>query len=279
MPIDHDRIRQNGWRQGSVFGVEDSRLLLQSNLARPQPTDIELPAQTRLVVASHSCDVVSPSQMEVTCELCPAIPLAEDETVDQFGYGRNPRRLRVPIQVDGRAILHEMFAPLRFHAERARLEEIVPDPLACLLADDLLTFEFWLAARFSRRVFPNAFDARLETRNHGRIRKALQAVDEHVHMLLYSLTPQRELVDEHEPYRIRVVVLAKSASMSDDKVMESLETVRDRIEEILQDRPGISAEVVLVGDEAMTYAQLRTFGRWGFEDLSLQSGVEPDERR
>jgi len=172
-----------------------------------------------------------------------------------------------------------MFAPLRFQAARSNLEGFRPDPLASLSADDLLTFEFWLSARYSRRVFPNAFDTRLETKNHGRIRKALQSVDEHVHMLLYSLAPQRELINPEEPYQIRVVILAKSLSMADERVMESLETVRDRIEGILQDRPGITAEVVLIGDESMSYAQLRTFSRWGFEDLSLESGLEPEDRR
>ena len=279
MPIDHDRICQNGWRQGGIFTIADSRILLDASRGRPQPSEVELPLQTRLVVASHSCDIVSPSQMELTCEFCPAIPLAETESVDQFGFGRNPRRLRLPIQVDGRPVLHEMLAPLRFQAGRSSLEGIRPDPLACLSADDLLTLEFWLSARFSRRVFPNAFDTRLETKNHGRIRKALQAVDEHVHMLLYSLAPQRELINLEESYQIRVVILAKSLSMTGEQVMESLETVRDRIEEILQDRPGISAEVVLIGDEAMSYAQLRTFSRWGFEDLSLESGVEPEDRQ
>jgi hypothetical protein len=138
--------------------------------------------------------------------------------------------------------------------------------------EDLQTFEFWLAARVSRRVMPNAFDRRLDTANHKRIRKAITPVEPHILQLLYSLSPQRELNNQNETYRLVVILLAKSASMRDHDVLEKLETAKDRIEEILQSRPGINATVSLGGDETMTYEKIRRFDRWGFEDLSLEAG-------
>lgn len=273
MPINHALIHRIGWRQGSVLSVRDSTLLL-NNTPRPQPAAITLPPATKLIVASHSCDVVSPSELEINCEFCPALPLAPGETSGLFGYGRDPRRLRLPIQIDGNSVLHEMYAPLRFPASRNGLEQIQPDPAAHIREDDLLTFEFWLAARNSRRVFPNSFDQRLDTKNHKRIRKALVPVEPHVLQLLYSLSPQRELTDENDTYRLSVVLLVQSTSMRDQTILAQLEAARDRIEEILEDRRGIASTVSLVGDETMTYSNMRMFSRWGFEDLSLEAGTE-----
>lgn len=276
MPIDHARIHENGWRQGSVLTAVDSEAILYSN-PRPQPPTVALTPQTRLVIASHSCDVVSQSPIEINVEFCPAMPLRPDASTDLFGYGRDPRRLRLPIEIDGNVVLHEMYAPLRFSAPRALLEGISPDRKASISPNDLPTFEYWLAARVRRRVFPNSFDERLDTKNHKRIRKALASVEPHVVQFLYSLSPQSELNDAVEPYRLVAVLLVHSASMRDQAVLEQLETSRDRIEEILQSRPGIAATVSLVSDEKMNYADFQTYSQWGFEDLSLEAGERDRE--
>lgn len=276
MPINHVRIHENGWRQGKVLTVDDSDRLLRELRARRQP--IAIPEGTRLVVASHSCDVCSPSELEVNCEFCPAVPLEANARTDGLGFGRDPRRLRLPITVNGAPVLHEMYAPLRFTADRSSLETMLPDPSATITDDDLHTLEHWLAARVRRRVLPNAFDRRLDTRNAKRIRRAIAPVEPHIHQLLYSLSPQTELTDEEEPYQLAVVLLARSASMRDPDTMANLETAKDAIEEILSERPGIQATVSIAGDETMTYAQFRLYARWGFEDLSLEMGAElPDD--
>jgi hypothetical protein len=197
---------------------------------------------------------------------------------DGLGFGRDPRRLRLPITVNGTPELHELCAPLRFTADRAGLETMTPDATTSITDDDLHILEHWLAARVRRRVLPNEFDRRLDTRNNKLIRRAIGRVEPHILHLLYSLSPDSELTTEEEPYQLAVVLLARSTSMRDQVIMAALETAKDEIEEILSDRPGIRSTVSIAGDETLTYAQFRLYARWGFEDLSLEMGAElPDD--
>ena len=268
MQIDHERIHQNGWRQGRIFSIADTKQLLQTYKAQWQSPKLEPNSRARLVMASHSCDVVAQSGLEIRCDVIPAFPLPSDARIEMYGRGRDPRRLRLPIEVSGSAILHELIAPTRFAIDRNCLAELDPDATAAITEEELAGFELWLASRYRRREFPHAFDRRLGTNSHKRIRKALAKEADHIQHLLYSLSPQSELLDDSVDYQLRVVLLAKSSSLSDTSILGSLEKVKDRIEDILCDKPGIKAQVHLVGDEKMTYAQFHTFAQWGFEELS-----------
>jgi hypothetical protein len=270
MLIDHERINNNGWRQGSVFGIEDSRNLLVTTTWRPQPGNIPLPVDTRLIAASHSCDIVSRCEHELQVEVCPALPLANTETPQKFGYARNARRLRLPIQIEGDSVLHDLHAPLRFTISRDSLEHLKPDPNAQIADCDFDDYSFWLAARVRRRTFPDAFDARLTSNAHDRIRKVILRIGKHIDGLLYSLSTNEELGGD-TPYRLRVVILAKSSEMQEPGVMKVLETAKDDIEGILSGRKGIALEgVTLASSSGMNVSNYMKFSSWGFEDVSLE---------
>jgi hypothetical protein len=275
MAIDYKRIHEIGWLQGSVFSIANSTELIPSAHWHPLPERQELPAQTRLVVVSHSCDIVSPNPMEQYIEVCPAAPLPDKEALGQFGYARDPRRLRLPMNVEGRPVLHELWAPLRFVIGRAVLEQCAPDRAASLSDEDFDHFTFWLSARVRRRSFPNALDQRIGTDSHKRIRKALSRVEDDVEALLYSISTERELKDG-EAYRMRVVLLAKPEAVANAGKLDTLETVRDKIAEILSDKPGVEVEVVdLASSARMSVATAAVYKNWGFEDLSLEADAEP----
>src|ERR1700704_2552234 len=118
MPIDFDRIDNNGWRQGSVFTVEDSRSLLAKYGSRPHPQEISLPEDSRLIVTSHSCDIVSKRSHEILTEVCPALPLPAGEGRGAYGFARDARRLRIPVTIANRPVLFDLHAPLRFVISR-----------------------------------------------------------------------------------------------------------------------------------------------------------------
>lgn len=275
MAIDHKQIHEFGWLQGSVFSLADSTELIASAHWYPLPEGHELPAETRLVIVSHSCDVVSPSAMERYIEVCPAAPLPTQETLGQFGYARDPRRLRLAVNIEGQAVLHELYAPMRFVVGRAVLAERRPDPDARITEEDLDHYTFWLSARVRRRSFPNALDQRIGTDSHKRIRKTLSKVESDIEALLYSLSTEKELGEE-ESYRMRVILLAKPEAVADAAKLEILETARDKIEEILSDKPGVEVEVVdLASSARMSVATAASYKNWGFEDLSLEADTKP----
>jgi hypothetical protein len=276
MPINYDRINQNGWRQGSVFTVADSVASLAQSTWRPSPGNIVLPAATRLIVASHSCDVVSPQTQETHVEICPALPLTPGTGRDQFGYARNPRRLRIPLRIGDTEVMHDLHAPLRFSVGRERLEVIAPDETVIMDELDLDDFIYWLASRVHRRTLPDTFDRRLGGEAHKQIRKALSGdAGAHVEALLYSLSSFEEL-DDARPYRIRLVLLAKPRSFQSPELLALLTWTRDRIAQILDNKAGIITEsFALETSSRMTVAQYQTFDSWGFEDLSLELDTDP----
>jgi hypothetical protein len=267
MPVDWQRIHRNGWRQGSICTPVDAASLLRQfsdRFSAGQP----VPDGVRLVVASHSCDVVARSELETHVELCPAVPLPVGAGVDLFGGGRDPRRLRIPLIVDGNEVLHELIAPHRFAVPREELEDLTPDASATLSDDVTFQFEYWLSTRYKRRAFPNTFDERLGADNHKKIRRAVAVVSEHVQQLLYSLSPDGEAPRDTD-YRVRVVILCQSGAMRDGPTLDKLLAAKGKIEAILGGKKGIAADVHLIGDEKMTYAQFADFDLWGFEELSL----------
>jgi hypothetical protein len=109
--------------------------------------------------------------------------------------------------------MHDLHAPLRFSLQRAKLEALVPDGHALIPDEELDDFTYWLAARFHRRTFPDAFDRRLGKDGHKQIRKALSGpAAAHIEALLYSISASHEVRDD-ESYRIRLVLLARPKSV------------------------------------------------------------------
>jgi hypothetical protein len=266
MPIDADLIRANGWRQGKAFTVSDSHLMLRDYADHSIPRGVKLSTETRLLLVSHSCDVVCRREVEHLVEVCPATPISDHDGLDVYGYGRDPRRLRIHMAVGSEDSIHELHAPTRFYMDRSRLETMRPDPVIAISDENFLILEQWLAARVVRRVFPDEFDRRLSTKNHKKIRKVLQDTEPFVRKLLYSIRPHGEL-EGHEPYGLKVVLLARSEHLFNER--ERLQTAVTRIKKIL-DRPGINADVVLASDDQFTYKQFVGYADWGFEDLSFK---------
>jgi hypothetical protein len=272
MPINHDRINQNGWRQGSAFTVADSMALLADSTWRPNPPGILLPQETRLIVASHSCDVVSSREHESHIEVCPALPLGPEVKTEQYGHARDPRRLRLPLTISEAQVLHDVHAPLRFSICRDQLEVVLPDATVHIADDDLYDFTVWLSHRFLRRTFPDAFDRRLGGSGHKQIRRVMSGdVAAHLEALLYSISTFEEL-NQDQPYRIRIVLLAKPRSFQSPVLLSMLRSACDRVEDILSNKEGIVAEsVVLEASNRMTLDQYQDFDSWGFEDVSLEA--------
>ena len=126
MPIDHELIERSGWRQGAVFGAEASRVLLTPRLEEIAVDGFAIPETARLILASHTCDVVHRMSHEPRVEVLPAVPIRALE--GNFRGARNPRRLQVNLGRGENPFPCEMRAPTRFWIPRERLQESVPEP-------------------------------------------------------------------------------------------------------------------------------------------------------
>ena len=143
--------RDTDWRQGDLLTQETAAKLTALNCAVGE--------EHRVVVITHDCDI--PHDGETSVEVIVADVVNAPNP--QFSYAKNPRKLHLGYEVaDGKSIVVELR-----HAER----RIVPkgefeknaarDDHASLPIDGKRALKQWLAARYGRPAFPNAFESRL----------------------------------------------------------------------------------------------------------------------
>ena len=195
--MDHQAIRDNGWLQGSVFGRADHGSLIDY-----LPDTIQVGENDCLIVVSHSCDVLNRSaQKEPYVEVCVAKPCEHDNSKRN---GKNSRLLQVSLEESGTAHAIEIHAKDRFFLPRTLLAELYPDPDRQLNKSDIEILRSWLAARYHRSAFPDAFNERTN-QAFNNVRKRAKAVSAHVSAIFIALDPQEEELPDGQSYSVAII--------------------------------------------------------------------------
>ena len=147
----------------------------------------------------------------------------------------------------------------------------------------------WLAARYGRPAFPNAFEERLRKRAGKRtveqeIAKILESDAKYLVGLFFDLGEQRgkEAV-EGEPYALSVSVVY-DATEGGGQARESAERVAAQLGQLFErayGKPDVATEIALdaceaVADTYMTLADLRRVDQWRLEYMSLRDDDQGD---
>jgi hypothetical protein len=147
----------------------------------------------------------------------------------------------------------------------------------------------WLAARYGRPAFPNAFETRLRGRVGKRaveqhIAKILESDAKHLVGLFFDLGEQRTVeVVEGEPYALSVSVVY-DATEGGGQARQAAENVAARLSQLFEEaygKPDVATEIALdacesVADTHMTLADLRRVDQWRLEYISLRDGEQGD---
>lgn len=147
MPIDSVLIRTNGWRQGSVFSLDDSRTLLQ------QPE-----SNARLILVSHDCDIVHSGLREPVVEVCEAQP--QQRLDGTYALAKNPRLRHVGLRISEAVVPHSLQAADRRWIDRSLLEGMAPANGAVVAEGERRIITRWLAKRYDRAALPDRFTLR-----------------------------------------------------------------------------------------------------------------------
>lgn len=179
--------RDTEWRQG---------YLLTSEAARTLGLIEESDSSGHAVVISHDCDL--PNDTEKIVEV---IVGRRVEALDpMLANARNPRRLQLTFASgDG----EERYIELR-HAGRQPVHKAEFAKIGAgysnfvLSADEKRVLKQWLAARYGRPAFPNAFETRLRktVRKKSveyRIAKILEPASSHLVALFFDLGEERKV--------------------------------------------------------------------------------------
>lgn len=256
-------IESHGWRQGSVLGPE----LLRAARDRA-PAGITVADTDWLIVTSHDCDVVNERlEKEPVVEVLRAEVVARKVPDKQQAGGRNPRVLQVQVDDGGTPVILNAKVHERWTLDRAWLS--IEAPARSLDDKPRRLIAEWLAKRYIRAAFPNAFDARwrAELRNWTGLLEKHSRWIQGVYLRLSTL---REL-DEPSPYKVHLIV----AAPADAKKQSGWPTKREELEreiEAFWKQFGLGIEcagVDVVGTDELTLAEIEPYQRFDADWVSF----------
>lgn len=267
--------RDTDWRQGDLLTCEAATAL---NLL------CEADQSHRVIVITHDCDL--PHESELCVEVIVAELVVKSPKPDpQFSYAKNPRRLQLAYRGDVAAplIIELRHGNRRSVPKRDFANHAVKDNSFALPVDAKRTLKQWLAARYGRPAFPNAFEERLRRLSGKRtveqqIAKILEPDAKHLVGLFFDLGNQRgSEVSEGEPYALSVSVVYDSTEGGTEARL-SAERVASQLHDLFEGtygKPDVATDIALeacaaVADTRLTLADLRRVDQWRLEYISLR---------
>ncbi len=185
-------IKTLGWQQGSVLPAEVVIAIADHVAAQNvSPEGLE---QAWVVVVSQDCDLVHGSyDAEPFVELVIGRPIAQVDAVKM--HGRNPRLLHLVGHAGEDSVRLAFSVHDKVRVSRDALSERGPCTLRSIDADDVDMIAGWLAKRYTRAAFPDAFNDRLIPA-HKNIDKAIKKSGEFItgHLLGLGLLGTPTLV-------------------------------------------------------------------------------------
>ncbi|MDR1462096.1 MAG: hypothetical protein LBI68_03030 [Azoarcus sp.] len=266
--------RDTGWQQGDLLTHEAA---VQLHLIDAEDEG------HHAVIITHDCDLRHKDETFV--EIIIAEALANDAKPNaQFTYAKNPRRLHLIYECPkGEALALELRQNERRRVSKKDFAAHAKNNIASLSSNAKRTFKQWLAARYGRPAFPNAFEMRLRKRSgkytvEQNISKILHPEAEYLVGLFFDLGEQRQAeTDEGEPYALAISVVY-DATEGSTRGRESAERVASQLQKLFEETygtPDKATEIALdsceaVADTHITLADLRRVDQWRLEYISLR---------
>lgn len=266
MPSITERIRASGWRQGSIIAGTDAHRLLRSAIDYVRERD---QSGFCLIVVSQDCDLVARSDVEPYVELVLCTNAEGPQSLHR--HGRNPRWLQ--IQLIGAGDDRDWFDVSihdRFRVSKEVLVSASQDEALRLETQDARALTRWLAKRYTRPAFPDAFNRRLQV-----VDKRLEALFKsnmgRVVTGIYLHVAEAEF-PEGTPYEIVVRATASAECWQKKETSNLLQGFEERLAAILDDCPGIDIledDISVLPEDDLTVADLRSFKRLDRDYRSL----------
>lgn len=201
--FDRARLVELGWRQGSIVGPD-----LTARARDVRPAHVEQDEADCLIVISQDCDLLNPGlDKEPVAEILRAKPLPAREREAHFTHGRNPRRLQFPGDASESGGWLEALPLERWYLPRDWLLD--EDPTAQLPAKSLDLVRRWLARRYTRPAFPDAFERRWRGAKGERAAAWTDLLRRHSSSIrgVYVRLDRWEELPDSETYRLTVLVV------------------------------------------------------------------------
>lgn len=263
--------RDTHWRQGD---------LLTSESAFALDLGIQAGSKRRAIVITHDCDLAHEGEQYV--EVIVADRVAKLDPL--LSYAKNPRQLHLTYEgtAGGSLVLHLRHGDRRCISKADFAEHAKKDTHFILPENEKRVLKQWLAARYGRTAFPNAFEQRLRKRLGKRtveqqIAKILAPEAKYLVGLFFDLGELRgREAEEGQPYALSISVVY-DAMEGGQNARDSAERVAEQLCDLFEKaygRPDIAQEIALerceaVPDTYLSLADLRRVDQWRLEYISL----------
>jgi hypothetical protein len=264
--------RQTVWSQGQILPPEAA---LAVQMIEAEKAGTHFP-----IVISHDCDLAAALEKE------PHVEILIGRSIAKLGAASNAkiaRRLELLLQSRSGPQVVELLAPEKRTLPKAKLCEYEPRQDLWLAPQDRLILQRWLAARYRRAAFPEAFETQLRTKINRRtlvehIEAILNEGGEWIRCLLFELDDGdiRERQGPEDVYQLGITVLYASspdeprAYAAASSAAEALERIFARaFERQSGERAHRSRYCDPISDSVLTVQQCETLIEWRLEYLSL----------
>ena len=261
---DAQKIRDAGWRQGSILPCNMLRALIEDNGLGA--IDGSASSDWWMVV-SQDCDVVNRDfDKEPFVEI-----IRIQETNDPGGgdqWGKNPRRLRFGDRVGETEREFQVVVHDRIRIDRRVLAEYAPDPERNITIENTRCICRWISQRYVRPAFPDAFNERVE----GAIPALRRCLKKKGKLLTGILiwVDESELGSE-EKYRVIIWATMKVEKWNDPAIRATARGLVNQICAQIRECEGIDVtECELKSEQDVSINHMRQFKRWDFDDLTIR---------
>lgn len=264
--------RDTAWRQGSLLKSEELHHL-----------QVEAADNFAAVVISHDCDI--PNEAEATIELIICKQLEPNKVDHQLCNARNVRRLHLPYNVGGRDVHYELSFQKRVVLDRAAFARdfSFPNETHTLSDASKRVLKQWLAIRYGRPAYPNAFENRLRIRISKKEileRKLAKLIEPRVSILsgiwVDLDTDKNVELPPEDPYFLQMYLVYKTDGDLQAARAET-ETLAGEITELFNSAyTGDLDQIVLdrcaaVAETSFSLADIMRTDQWRVEHISLSA--------
>ncbi len=265
--------RDTLWRQGSVIAQADA---IAAGLFDETSSRLK-----RALVITHDCDLPNDKEPEVEVMVADVV----DKLNKQFARARNVRRLHLAFDTPcGTQKFLDLQITSRQSISKSLIAGAKPYSGWVLSDEEKRALKQWLAARYGRPAFPNAFETHLRKNVskketvEDRLGKSLEKVSAHLVGVFFDLGENRAVeLTGGTPYDLKITVVY-DASEGGQPARLAAEAVVSEIKQIFQAAYGVpesATEIALeaceaVADTFFPLSDLRKVDQWRAEHISLR---------
>ena len=246
-------VKQLGWRQGTFLPPDEVR-----NLAKAQG----LEDATHAVVLSQDCDVVHEDlKVEPYAEILFLLPVEKPDP--GLKDGKSSRRFHLEATQNGQPLYFQTQPWHRIQIPRVRLAEIAPDNTIVMEPNVLRTLTEWVAERYTRTAFPDAFVTRINAVDKD-LKKLLKKHSGLFWRLFVRVEPQTEL-NEGDDYELSLLCVVPHDVWDDEAEQKQAREIAEKLNKELTSKKcsGIKLVAFDVGsDDELPLSTLSYYRTW-----------------